>query len=181
MEMQSNKESQMRTNDREMDAIMARIIAVKEKLHLTTYAIAKDSGVSNRTLADNFQGRSYPKLPTLLAISKTYNLSLDWLFLGDGPMFRDSPAPELVTHSVPAVADTYTIGPGSTVNFGEHGVAQSVDQTVTTDVTAPAPDDLSTRIAYLEGRLHEQDITIAHLAETNHTLSRIVDAFGLKP
>jgi transcriptional regulator with XRE-family HTH domain len=58
----------------------AHLQEARKKNGLTQEKAAKLFNTSRVTINNWENGRSYPDIPTILEISKKYNISLDWLF-----------------------------------------------------------------------------------------------------
>lgn len=56
---------------------------------LNTNQFAASIGVSQPTVARWLWGHTYPSITVVIAVSKTYKVSMDWLLLGEGKMYKN--------------------------------------------------------------------------------------------
>ncbi len=65
-----------------------RLGCLREALGLTQREMAVAANLAHSQLGRAERGAAMPELQTILALSSTYRLSLDWLLTGEGPIFR---------------------------------------------------------------------------------------------
>jgi len=63
-----------------IDDVLNRIRTLLDQRHWTTYKLAQESGLSNSTLSNLFNRRTYPTIPTLQAICKGFGITMSEFF-----------------------------------------------------------------------------------------------------
>lgn len=66
-----------------------RLQSVIHVLKIEHQEFARRGGITKATFSGYITGKSQPKLGALTAWLEEFNIDANWLFLGDGPMFRD--------------------------------------------------------------------------------------------
>jgi len=70
--------------------IAQRLLDVMKELDLNKGELAQAMQVSNNSLTTYIQAKYEPKASSLAALCESYNVSAQWLLLGQGPMLLDS-------------------------------------------------------------------------------------------
>ncbi|MCP5105163.1 MAG: helix-turn-helix transcriptional regulator [bacterium] len=73
----------------EIAAIGKRIKDVRTHLRIQQKEMAQKLGITSAHLSEIEKGKSSPSTELVLKITKTYNMSLEFLFLGKGEMLYD--------------------------------------------------------------------------------------------
>jgi len=71
-----------------------RIKKLREALKISQADLAKSIGVSSGNVGDWERGRAKPGFDALLALSRFFNKSVDWLMTGKEPTYSDNVFPE---------------------------------------------------------------------------------------
>lgn len=94
-----------------MKGIEHRLRAVRDSLSLTQGEMASRLGVPYRTYQNYEQGKTAPKVASLVALSASSGISLDWLILGRGEQAGcASPQPPALDLKVLAGAESLIDG-----------------------------------------------------------------------
>ena len=69
-----------------MDTIGSRIAHIRKKTELNQKEFAARLGISQGNLSDMENNKYSPSAATLLSVIRCFNVSIDWLLTGDGPV-----------------------------------------------------------------------------------------------
>ena len=80
-----------RTKPPEFDykALGSRLKKVRKRLHLNQDQLSEIAGLSKTTICDYEVGKTPPGINFLILLGKRYNVNLDYIVTGEGPMFKD--------------------------------------------------------------------------------------------
>ncbi|UHG93359.1 helix-turn-helix domain-containing protein [Spirosoma oryzicola] len=74
----------------ELNEYATRLEAIKSRFKVRNTDLARIAGVSDNSISKIMSGlTTSPDVKTLARIARKFNLSGDWLFLGEGPMIRE--------------------------------------------------------------------------------------------
>lgn len=76
-----------------MSDIGNRLQLFRDNLNLTQAAFAKASGISRTYIADVEAGRQEPSFKFVKSLNTSFNLSINWLLSGEGPMLTQGTLP----------------------------------------------------------------------------------------
>ncbi|MCP4218838.1 MAG: hypothetical protein GY765_29670 [bacterium] len=89
MESKASHRLRARDNRKHRPGIAGRLKVFREYLGLDTKGMAAFIKITSNTYRKKERGQSLPGLKALSLMATEHNLSLDWLFLGKGPMITD--------------------------------------------------------------------------------------------
>ena len=73
-----------------IEAVSYRIEAIVNHFDMTIYAFSKKIQVSQATIRSIINKKNYPSADILYKINNTYNVSPNWILLGEGDMITKS-------------------------------------------------------------------------------------------
>ena len=96
-----------------MNTILIRIRELITHLCISDTSFAQKIGIGQTTLSNMFQRESDPKSDVLQKIVLTFNVSPEWLLMGEGEMFsRQGEEVPAVQDRIPILRQSVSCGPG---------------------------------------------------------------------
>lgn len=148
-----------------MSTLNERIREVYQKNASSQQKFAEVIGVSTRTLSEYLAGRTGPSLDVFVRMANSYNISLDWLILGVGYMYRATPsqvvADTVIGNNSQQVNDT------TLLDFSHGKQVQNVNGAATDDERRR----LVAQVMSQQDLLRTLQNAIDRLTATNHALT----------
>ncbi|MEW6378632.1 MAG: helix-turn-helix domain-containing protein [bacterium] len=78
-----------KTQNSDNNSFNTRLVKLLSACKLSQLSLAKAIGISQSIISEWISGKKNPRLPALESIAKETGANLNWLILGEGPMFRE--------------------------------------------------------------------------------------------